>query len=193
MKNQILSLLACICMGAMSACKSEKTPPAPTSLAEVQKILIGKKWKLVDVGIVTVKGSASVKVVETEAKILAPLNVEWLSTMDFSKKMMPEFYKSYQESAQKISFDIAEKGKIKTTGIDLDAEERYEITDKKDGKDRVGIRLIVGGKSKRFTFGAEMGDMNYTYFILGIDKKRLYLDTESEINKQKVVYLLETM
>ena len=192
MKNQILSLLACICM-CVSACKSEKTPPIATSLAEVQKILVGKKWKLVDVGIVNVKGSASVKVVETETKVLAPINVEWLSTMDFSKKMMPESYKNYQESAQKISFDIAEKGKIKTTGIDLDAEERYEITDKKDDKNRIGIRLIIGGKSKRFSFGGEMGDVDYTYFILGIDKKRLYLDTPSSFNEQKVVYLLEAI
>jgi hypothetical protein len=173
------------------ACSSEKTPPSPVSLAETQKILIAKKWKVVDVGIVQAEGSASVKAVENETKITAPISVKWINEMDFSKMKMPGFYKNYLEKAKKITFDIGEKNNIKTTGMDFYGEESYKITDEKDDKNQIGIRLIISGKNKSFEMASQVGTIQMTYFILGIDQKRLYLNTDGSLNKQKIVYLLE--
>lgn len=180
-----------ISLSIISCSETEKLPPAVSSVEKAKTLLSGKTWQVIDVA--TVSGLQMTVFDEDPAKKVAapaptPESLSWLSARKGAEKDN-EFINDFYNKNLKISIALDKDSVATTTGMDSKSQ-TYSI-EKTSGDDAPeGVKLLLTGESEAF---GEMGASKFTatYYILGANEKKLYLITPNELNRQKVVFLLE--
>lgn len=175
----------------VSCSETEKLPPTVTSVEQAKTLLKGKTWQVVDVA--TVSGLNISFFDEDPAKkvpVAAPANekLNWLSARKGAEKDN-EFINEYYNKNLKISIALNNDSIATTKG--MGAEKQIFVIENNSGEEGPkGIKLLLTGDGEAF------GDMavskfTATYHILGANEKKLFLLTPNELNRSKVVFLLE--
>ncbi len=175
----------------VSCTQTEKLPPAVSSVAEVATRLKGKTWQVVDIATVTgLQISYFDKDPANKVPAAAPAteNLNWLSARKGAEKNN-EFINEYYDKNLKISFAFNNDSVVTTTGMDAQ-KQIFSIENSKNDDKTKGIKLLLTGEGEPFE---NMGVSKFTatYYILGANEKKLILLTPNELNRAKVVYLLE--
>ena len=180
-----------ISLSIISCTETEKLPPAVSSVEEAKTLLAGKTWQVVDVA--TVSGSSISFFDEDPAKKVAapaptPESLTWLSARKGADKEN-EFIKEFYDKNLKITIALDKDSVATTTGMD-NKSQTYSIENTSGDDDPKGIKFLLTGEDASF---ADMGPSKFTatYYILGASEKKLYLLTPNQLNRQKVVFLLE--
>ena len=100
---------------------------------------------------------------------------------------MGEYETKAKESFEKVSIELKRDTVANAVGLDLIGNQTYVITDEPKVGTPDGPRLEISALFK------DMGDSRvmFTYIILGANAKNLLLQAPNEVNKKKVVLLLD--
>lgn len=161
-----------------SGCSSpaDKAPAAPSGIKAVQDFIKGKKLAVKKLGFydnLTVNG-------ETEVK--------WLDLANEKDKTTKGAVESEMGLALQFVNDTAviilKEGKTYSG--------TYAVDDavNESGDENPGLKLRITYPDPEFSFDGTAGEVTYTYAVLGIDDKRIMLQTPRSINRQKLISLM---
>ncbi len=151
-------------------------PPAPANSKEVQQFVKGKKLQTAKTGFygnLTVNG-------KTE--------VEWIDAAKTENKFIKEAVEEQKDFVLQFTDDTT----VVVFTKDTSYTGTYKADDEADQYDdgRQGVKLRITYVDPSFTFGnSEPSPVTYTYFVLGLDEKRLLLELPRDINRRKLVSL----
>jgi len=154
-------------------------PPTLKTAQDARVLLPGKTWVVKDVGLKPYEFSS-------EPNPNSPLVIDWFSVA----KELGEYETKAKETFGKASIELKQDSVANTTGLELAGNQKYFITDETKDDTPPGVRLEITGGSDAFK---DMGitEATFTYFVLGANEKTLLLQTPNEINRRKIVLLLE--
>lgn len=180
MKWNSIKILCLLFIIALASCKSgDKMPPTIKTAQDARVLLPGKTWVVKDVGLKPYEFSS-------EPNPNSPLVIDWFSVA----KELGEYETKAKESFGKASIELKQDSVASTTGLELTGNQKYFITDEAKDNTPPGVRLEITGGSDAFK---DMGftEATFTYIVLGANEKTLLLQTPNEINRRKIVLLLE--
>ncbi len=180
MKRNSVKTLCLLFIIALASCKSgDQMPPALKTAQNARVLLPGKTWVVKDVGLKAYEFSS-------EPNPNSPMVIDWFSVA----KELGEYETKAKESFGKASIELKQDSVANTTGLELTGNQKYFITDEAKDDTPPGVRLEITGGSDAFK---DMGitEATFTYFVLGANEKNLLLQTPNEINRRKIVLLLE--
>ncbi|MBK8611030.1 MAG: hypothetical protein IPL84_14090 [Chitinophagaceae bacterium] len=156
--------------------KTEQVPAAPANAKAVQDFINGKKLAVKQIGffgLITVNGTK---------------DVEWLDLAkekdEITTKAAGEEMGLVLQFINDTAVTIVKKGK-QYTGT-------YTIDDKagEAENEQPGIKLKISYADPDFGFGGTPMDVTYTYPVIGLDAKRIMLETPRTINRQKLITIM---
>lgn len=164
-----------------SACseKTEPVPPAPANTKAVMDFVKGKKLQAKQVGFF---GNITVNGVK---------EIEWLDVSGEKDKTKKDAASEELNFSLQFINDTAVtiRKKDKTfTGTYVIDDKTAEMEDEKPG-----IKLKISFADPDFNLGFGGGapmEVTYTYPVLGLDSKRLMLETPRSINRQKLISIM---
>ncbi|NCT73141.1 MAG: hypothetical protein GXC78_01310 [Chitinophagaceae bacterium] len=160
-------------------CKDEGTkalPPAPSSVAQTLAWLQGRTLTVQKAGFY---GALTVNNNTT---------INWIDTTDKAEPLVKETVRELGNWNLRLGTDssivVNSKGDS-YTGY-------YKVDDQPQEGETPGIRLRVTYPDPTFSFGgSEPMEVTYTYLVKGIDAKEMLLELPREINRQKLLALME--
>jgi hypothetical protein len=170
MKNIWMALLF------LMACSSKPAmPEAPTTLEATTKMLTGKNWVAVKVGILSP--------FQTEGKS----SYDWLDDM----KEPDEFIKTTLNEMAGLQFKFVSDTLANVSGVkDAPAEQKYAVAaGEEDDASKVKLEFTYEGPD--FFDNTKKSVMTYSYPVLGISDKALILATPRSVNDRRVVVMME--
>lgn len=159
-----------------SQAEKETLPPAPSSVEAVSKVLMNKNFKVNKTGQYGM-------VLSNE-----PADIEWIDTTgkadNLTNRLINELGNWQLTFLNDTACTVISKGKeyIATWSVDNQHEEDQ----------KPGIRLRLNYVDPEFSFGNEPSAVTYSYVVLGMDEKRLLLELPRELNRRKLISLLQS-
>lgn len=151
-------------------------PPAPASVAQTLAWLQGRTLTVQKAGFY---GSLTVND-NTE--------INWIDTSAQAEPLIKETMRELGSWSLKLGADSA----VVVNNKGASYQGRYKVDDQPQEEEKPGIRLRVTYVDPTFSFGgSEPMEVTYTYMIKGIDAKELLLELPREINRKKLLGLME--
>ena len=188
---------ALILILSITACNKNAKPTLPalvTNKDEAAKLIVGKKWQVVDVATVSGSYKPYTKFAADpfdSVTIPAPAKLNWFSaikkvdTTTNSGKFFNENFTNYK----KIIFNLNNDSIAKITGQDS-TKQTYTINQNTRPNTFKGLNLCFAQLISTSAFG-NMKTLA-TYYILGATENTLLLLTPNEYNEEDVVFFMET-
>lgn len=173
-------LLSIILTLLITACGNKKTvnlPPAPVNADAVSKTITGKKFKTAELALVS--------------DLVADKNnpYEWF---DEIKDTTP-YFRNYEK--QKMKFEI---NFINDTSAEITDEAglnkaTWKIDDQPKSDETAGLFLRFSMERQEKLIPGQVGTsmITFSYKVLGIDDKQLFLQTPNMFNSKKIAALLK--
>ena len=177
---RFITIAAIICL-FIFACGNSKTvnlPPAPANADAAAKTIKGKKYKTVQLALIS--------------NLVADKNnpYEWF---DEIKDTTP-FFRNYEK--QKLKFEI---NFINDTAAQVTDEAGvnnaiWKIDNQPKSDETAGIFLRLSMEKQEASIPGQTGlsTITFSYKVLGIDDKQLFLQTPNMFNSRKIAALLKT-
>jgi hypothetical protein len=171
-----LSIAAITLSMAGCSANSDTEPAAPANVKAVQDFLKSKKLTVKKTGfygMLTVNGIKEAK---------------WIDTANEKDKTTKDAVAAEMAFALEFINDTAVTVKKK----DKSYAGTYAVDDKVDeeGEEQPGIKLRISFPDPEFSFGSTPMVVTYTYAVLGLDAKRIMLETPRSINRQKLISIM---
>lgn len=161
-----------------TACKQAKetAPPAPANVKAVQDFVKGKKLSVKSVGFYGMLEVNGVK------------DVEWLNLAELKEEMTKEVATEELSLALQFVNDTAvivtKNGKTFTGTFAV-------VSETEDNENETpGIKLKLKYADPDMGFGDMLMNLTFSHTVLGLDDKRIMLQTPRAINKQNLIALM---
>lgn len=179
MKCRSLFSLLTIFAILVSGCASNQpgaTPPAPANIQAVMDFVKGKKLQTQKAGFY---GSLTVNGVK---------EMNWIDTKKENNKITKDATAEALDLSLQFINDTAaivfKKGQSFPATFFID-----EVTGEQEDE-TPGIKLHISFIDPDFSFGNDLSKITYTYHVLGLDGKKIMLETPRSINRQKLITLM---
>jgi hypothetical protein len=179
-KNALLYLTFAAISFVVASCnsepKTESALPAPANAKQLQDFVKGKKLAVKKVGFY---GMLTVNNVR---------EVKWLDVAAEKESMMKE--SAEKEMALSIQFVNDTAIKVIKEGKTYDGT--YAVSDKQnnEGEKEPTFKLNLTYVDPEFSFGGEASKVTYSYPVIGLDDKKIMLETPRTVNRQKLIALM---
>jgi hypothetical protein len=166
-----------------AACTNSKTvqvdlPPAPANIDSVKKIVAGKNYKTEKLAQIS--------------NLVADKNdpYEWFEEM----KDTTPFFKNYQVQRMKFGVQFTNDSVAVVTDEKGTNQGLWSLDDQPGKDDTPGIFLRIAVSSEEKLFAGQTGatTMTYTFKVLGLSEKQLFLQTPNVFNMRKIAVLMKT-
>lgn len=161
--------------------QTPKTLDAPKSTSEARAKLVGKAWKIKDIGLKSGMYSFS----NSEESKNTPI-ADWLSSSEEMGKFEKENLEEHRDFALKLNADGSMTSVNKALG--LVGKQSFEIKEsQEEEEDKASIKLSISADSSTVL---QMSGVSFSYPILGLDDKNVILETTNKINNRNVLLML---
>ena len=163
------------------ACGNKKTaslPPAPKSIDSVSKTIIGKKYKAADLALIST--------------LISDKNnpYEWF---DEIKDTTP-YFRNYEKQKMKFAIHFINDTLAEVTDELATNNAVWKLDDQPKNDETTGIFLRLKTiKDEPSSPGqTSKSTITFSYKVLGIDEKQLFLQTPNVINNRKMATVMKT-
>jgi len=175
-KTILCLILSGILFVACSNSEKHTPPPAPVSVAQTQAWLQGRTLTVQKAGFY---GALTVNN-NTE--------INWIDTTVQAEPLIKETVRELGNWSLRLGTDST----VVVNSKDASYQGHYRIDDQPQEGETPGIRLRVTYADPTFSFGgSEPLEVTYTYIVKGIDAKELLLELPREINRKRLLGLME--
>ena len=163
-------------------CKqSPATLDAPKSTSEARAKLVGKAWKIKDIGLKMGMFAFS----DSEESKNTPI-ADWISSSEEMGKFEKENLEEHRDFALKLNADGTMTSVNKALG--LVGKQSFQIKEsQEEEEDKASIKLEISADSSTVM---QMSGVSFSYPILGLDDKTVILQTTNQINRRNVLLML---
>lgn len=153
-------------------------PPAPAQLDSVKKMITGKKYKTEKLAQIS--------------NLVSDKNdpYEWFEEM----KDTTAFFRNYSQQRMKFALQFTNDSAAILTDEKGTTHGTWSLDDEPGKDDTPGIflRLAVSSEEKLFPGQTGATTMTYTFKVLGLNEKELFLQTPNIFNMRKIAVLMKT-
>lgn len=175
-KKILCLFLAAISFAGCNNSEKNTLPPAPASVTQTLAWLQGRTLTVQKAGFY---GSLTVNNNTT---------INWIDTTSKSEPLVKETVRELSNWNLRLGTDSTVVVNSKCDSY----KGHYKIDDQPQEGETPGIRLRVTYPDPTFSFGgSEPMEVTYTYLVKGIDAKEMLLELPREINRQKLLALME--
>jgi hypothetical protein len=175
-KTILCFFTAAVLFVGCSAPGTKALPPAPASVAQTLAWLQGRTLSVQKAGFY---GALTVND-NTE--------INWIDTAVQAEPIIKETVRELGNWSMRLGSDST----IVINSKGSSYQGRYKLDDQPQEGEKPGIRLRVTYVDPTFSFGgSEPMEVTYTYLVKGIDAKEMLLELPREINRQKLLALME--
>ncbi|MBP7558037.1 MAG: hypothetical protein KA821_17305 [Chitinophagaceae bacterium] len=175
-KITLCLFLAAVSFAGCNNSEKNTLPPAPASVTQTLAWLQGRTLTVQKAGFygaLTVNNNTS---------------INWIDTTDKAEPLVKETVRELSNWNLRLGADstvvVSSKGST--------YQGHYKVDDQPQEGEAPGIRLRVTYPDPTFSFGgSEPMEVTYTYLVKGIDAKEMLLELPREINRQKLLALME--
>jgi hypothetical protein len=158
--------------------KDVKLPPAPASTDAIVKTVKGKKYKATDLALIS--------------NLAADKNdpYEWFDDI----KDTTAFFRNNEKEKKKLEIEFVNDTTAEVTDASGTNKAIWSIDDQPKGDEKTGnfLRLTMEREESLFPGQVGKATITFSYKILGIDDKQLFLETPNMFNMKKVAALMKT-
>lgn len=173
MKSAILIFAGALLL-LFSCTNSERVPKAPQNADEAKKLIFGNNWQLRDIAVSTKSSAFEKPGDKAEYAFLS-------EAKDLDDNTKNELEK-HQGTKFEISADGSGKAFIESLG--LYGKQSFSVSE----TDGITLQL----KADSAMFGSDMmHDVTYSYKVLGVSDKKLFVQTPNQVNNKRVYFLFE--
>ena len=165
----------------ISGCANKKTvqlPPAPASVDAVIKTVKGKKYKTTDLALIS--------------NLAADKNdpYEWFDDI----KDTTAFFRINEKEKKKLGINFVNDTTAEVTDLSGTNKAIWKIDDQPKSEETAGkfLRLSMERDETLIPGQVSKATITFSYKVLGIDDKQLFLETPSMFNMRKVAALMKT-
>ncbi|MFT3674847.1 MAG: hypothetical protein QM781_03015 [Chitinophagaceae bacterium] len=175
-KTVFCLFLAAVFLSGCSNSAEKTLPPAPASVAQTLAWLQGRTLTLQKAGFY---GALTVNN-NTE--------INWIDTSAQAEPLIRETVRELGSWSMRLGTDST----IVVNSKGASYQGHYKVDDQPQEEEKPGIRLRVTYVDPTFSFGgSEPMEVTYTYVVKGIDAKELLLELPREINRKRLLGLME--
>jgi len=165
----------------ISGCANKKNvqlPPAPASVDAVIKTVKGKKYKTTDLALIS--------------NLAADKNdpYEWFDDI----KDTTAFFRINEKEKKKLEINFVNGTTAEVTDMSGTNKATWKIDDQPKSEETAGkfLRLSIERNEALIPGQVSKATITFSYKVLGIDDKQLFLETPSMFNMRKVAALMKT-
>jgi len=165
----------------ISGCANKKTvqlPPAPASVDAIIKTVKGKKYKTTDLALIS--------------NLAADKNdpYEWFDDI----KDTTAFFRINEKEKKKLGINFVNDTTAEVTDLSGTNKAIWKIDDQPKSEETAGkfLRLSMERDETLIPGQVSKATITFSYKVLGIDDKQLFLETPSMFNMRKVAALMKT-
>ena len=161
----IVALLTFFVIGCGNK-KKDSLPPAPPNIDAVTKTIKGKKYKAAELALIST--------------LISDKNdpYEWFDNV----KDTTRFFRNYEQQKMKLVIQFLNDSTAEVTDEAGVNKAKWSIDDQPKSQETAGIFLRLAMEKTTNTF---------SYKILGIDDKQLFLETPNMFNSRKMAVLMK--
>lgn len=157
--------------------KNVQLPPAPSSSDAVIKTVKGKKYKTTDLALIS--------------KLAADKNspYEWFEDVKDTTK----FFRNYEEQKKKLEINFINDTTAEVTDEAGTNKAIWKIDDQPKSDETAGQFLRLTMEKDETLIPGQVGKstITFSYKVLGIDDKQLFLETPNMLNMRKMAALMK--
>jgi hypothetical protein len=164
----------------VSGCANKKNvqlPAAPASIDAIVKTVKGKKYKTTDLALIS--------------KLAADKNdpYEWFDEI----KDTSTFFRNNEKEKKKLEINFVNDTIAEVTDMSGTNKAIWRIDDQPKGEETAGkfLRLTMEKDETLFPGQSGKSTITFSYKVLGMDDKQLFLETPSMYNMRKVAALMK--
>ena len=177
---RFFTIAAVICL-FIAGCGNTKTvnlPPAPVNADAVSKTIKGKKFKTSELALVS----------NLQADKNNPY--EWF---DEIKDTTP-FFRNYEKQKKKFEINFINDTSAEITDEAGVNKATWKIDDQPKSDETAGLFLRLSMEKQETLIPGQVGSskITFSYKVLGIDDKQLFLQTPNMFNSKKIAALMKT-
>lgn len=165
----------------VSGCANKKNvqlPPAPASVDAIVETVIGKKYKTTDLALIS--------------NLAADKNdpYEWFDDI----KDTTAFFRNNEKEKKKLEIVFVNDSTAEVTDMSGTNKAIWKIDDQPKGEETTGKFLRLMMEKDETLIPGQVGKaiITFSYKLLGIDDKHLFLETPNMFNMRKVAVLMKT-
>ena len=163
------------------SCGNKKTaslPPAPVSADSVAKKIIGKKYKAADLALIST--------------LISDKNnpYEWFNEI----RDTTPFFKNFEKQRLKFGLNFINDSIVEVTDETAMKKATWRIDDQPKSQETAGIFLRLTLPQDEQVVPGQTGNstITFSYKVLGMDDKQLFLETPNVFTMRKVAALMKT-
>ena len=176
---RVLTAVALITL-FIAGCSNRKNvhlPPAPASIDAAIKAIQGKKYTAVDLALIS--------------PLVADKNnpYEWFDQVEDTTR----FFRNYERQKKKLEIDFINDTSAELTGETGTNNAIWKIDDQPKSDEKPGqfLRLTMEKEEKLIPGQAGKSTITFSYKVLGVDEKQLFLETPNMFNSRKIAVLMK--
>lgn len=162
-------------------CGNKKTaslPPAPTSTETVVKTIKGKKYQATQLALIST--------------LISDKNnpYEWFDEV----KDTTAFFRNYEKQKMKFAIQFINDSSAEVTDESSVNKAIWKVDDQPKSEEKPGVFMRLSMERDEPLFPGQTGKstITFSYKILGIDDKQLFLETPNMFNSRKMAVLMKT-
>jgi hypothetical protein len=162
------------------SCENKKTaslPPAPTSKDSVAKTINGKKYKTTQLALVS--------------NLMSDKNdpYQWFDKINDTTP----FFKNYEKNKMKFALSFVNDSTAEVTDESSVNKAFWRLDDQPKSDEKPGIFLRLSMEKDEQLIPGQTGKstITFSYKVLGIDDKQLFLETPNMFNSRKMAVLMK--
>ena len=165
----------------IAACSNKKNiplPPAPTGVDAVVKTIKGKKYKTTELALIST--------------LAADKNspYEWIDDLGDTTA----YFRNYEKQKKKLEINFINDTSAEVTDEAGTNKATWKIDDQPKSDEKAGqfLRLTMEKDEELIPGQVGKSTITFSYKVLGIDDKQLFLETPNMFNMRKVAALMRT-
>ena len=172
----ILAILSVLVIGCGNK-KTARLPPAPSGIDSVAKTIIGKKYKAADLALIST--------------LISDKNnpYEWFDEINDTTP----YFRNYEKQKMKFAIHFINDTTAEVTDEIATNKAIWKLDDQPKSDETAGIFLRVKTiKDEQSLPGqTSKSTITFSYKVLGIDEKQLFLQTPNVINNRKMAMVMK--